>query len=133
MNTAKPLPASLSMNSLGQIAERYEKLKRSDAQFRDALPLPDVAEAKCRPELGLAQVAATCLEAYSARPALAERATRLVSDPATGRTRREHLKRYESVSYGELWGRARALAALWRQRGADGLRANDPLCIIAFA
>ncbi len=133
MNTAQPLPALLSMNSVDHIRERFEALKTSDAQFRDALPLASVAEAKCRPELGLAQVLATCLEAYAARPALAERATRFVTDPATGRTRCEQLKRYESVSYAELWERARALAAFWYQRGAQGLRANDFLCIIAFA
>ena len=133
MNSAQPLPALLSMNSVDHIRERFETLKKNDAQFRDTLPLASVAEAKCRPELGLAEVVATCLEAYSARPALAERATRFVTDPATGRTRCEQLKSYESVSYAELWERARALAALWYQRGAQGLRANDFLCIIAFA
>ena len=85
MNTAQPLPALLSMSSVDHIRERFETLKQSDAQFRDALPLASVAETKCRPELGLAQVVATCLEAYAARPALAERATRWVTDPATGR------------------------------------------------
>jgi len=121
------------MSSVDQVAERFEALKRSDTQFCNALPLPAVAEAKCRPELGLAQVASTCMEAYSTRPALAERAARLVTDPATGRTRREHLKSYHSVSYQELWDRARALAAFWHQRGAGGVRADDHLCIIAFA
>jgi fatty acid CoA ligase FadD9 len=133
MNTAQPLPALLSMSSVDHIRERFETLKQSDAQFRDALPLASVAETKCRPELGLAQVVATCLEAYAARPALAERATRWVTDPATGRTRYEHLESYRSVSYAELWERSRALAALWYEREADGLRANDFLCIIAFA
>ena len=134
MNTSvKPLPAVLSMSSRDQLAERIEALNRSDAQFRDAAPSPTVAEAKCRPELGLAQIASTCMQAYAARLALAERAVRLVTDPVTGRTRREHLKSFEGVTYRELWDRARALATFWYRRTADGLRADDRLCIIAFA
>lgn len=37
-----------------QIATRVKELTASDAQFRDALPIPAVSEAKIRPELGLA-------------------------------------------------------------------------------
>ena len=66
------------------LAARVKELTASDPQFRAALPLPSVNEAKLRPELGLAQIAALVMEAYAERPALAQRATELVTDPATG-------------------------------------------------
>ena len=116
-----------------QIAARVKELTASDPQFRAALPLPAVNEAKLRPELGLAQIAALVMEAYADRPALAQRATELVTDPATGRTTRQQLKRFETVSYRELWSRARALANVWHHDAARPLRANDFLCILAFA
>ena len=54
-----------------QIAARIKELTEKDAQFREALPHPAVNEAKVRPELGLAQIAALVMEAYADRPALA--------------------------------------------------------------
>ncbi len=115
------------------IATRMKELVASDEQFRAALPLATVNEAKLKPELGLAQIMATCLEAYADRPALGQRATELVTDPATGRKTRQLLKRFETVSYSELWGRIRALASFWNQDTERALKANDLMCIIAFA
>jgi len=112
---------------------RLKELIASDAQFRAALPLAPVNAAKLRPGLGLAQVVATCMEAYAGRPALGQRASLLVTDPATGRTTRQLLKDFETVSYREVWSRARALANVWHHDEARSLRANDRLCIIAFA
>jgi len=116
-----------------QIAARIKELTEKDAQFREALPHPAVNEAKVRPELGLAQIAALVMEAYADRPALARRATELVTDPATGRRTRQMLKRFETITYRQLWSRARALANVWHQDAARRLRANDLLCILAFA
>lgn len=53
------------------------------------------------------------MDAYADRPALAQRATALVTDAATGRKTRQHLQRFETVSYRELWSRARSLANCW--------------------
>ena len=121
------------LSPVQQVAARVKELTASDPQFRAALPLPSVNEAKLRPELGLAQIAALVMEAYAERPALAQRATELVTDPATGLTIRQQLKRFETVSYRELWSRARALANVWHHDAARPLRANDFLCILAFA
>lgn len=115
------------------IAARIKKLTATDAQFRNALPIAAVNEAKLRPELGLAQIAALIMEAYVDRPALAQRATELVTDPATGRSAPRTLRRFETVTYRELWSRARALASVWHHDEDRHLRANDRLCIIAFA
>ncbi|MDR2188136.1 MAG: thioester reductase domain-containing protein [Azonexus sp.] len=115
------------------VAARIKELAASDEQFRAALPNPMVNEAKLKPELGLAQIMATCMEGYANRPALGQRATELVTDPATGRAIRRLLKCYETLSYAELWSRARSLAAFWHHDQTRALHANDLIGIIAFA
>jgi fatty acid CoA ligase FadD9 len=116
-----------------QTSARIAELAAADAQFRAAMPIQSVNEAKLRPELGLAQIAALVMEAYAERPALAQRATELVTDRATGRTTRRLLRRFDTITYRDLWSRARALATAWYQDPEKPLRANDFLCILAFA
>ena len=115
------------------LAERIKTLMEQDEQFRQAMPLSSINDAKVNPELGLAQTIALCMEGYSDRPALAQRATELVTDPDTGRVIRRLLPRFDTLSYGELWARARALASYWHHDAPQQLRANDFLCVIAFA
>ncbi|HSV47726.1 MAG TPA: carboxylic acid reductase [Ramlibacter sp.] len=115
------------------VADRMKALMVGDAQFRAAVPLPAVAEAKSRPELNLAQITAVVMEGYADRPALAQRATRLVTDPASGRRSLELLDVFQSLSYRELWSRARALAGVWHHDADRSLRADEFLCILAFA
>src|SRR6188472_3483298 len=107
------------------MSERFDRLVESDAQFRAALPDVAVDQQRARPELGLAQVVAVCMEGYGDRPALAERVTRAVSDPATGRVTREPLDRFETITYRELWARACALSSWWHERGENGLWADE--------
>lgn len=120
-------------NTRAFVPARMKELAATDAQFRAALGDPAVNAAKLRPGLGLAQIVASCLEGYGGRPALGRRAAEIVTDPATGRTVRRLLSHFETLSYRELWDRARALAALWHHGGERALRADDLLCIIAFA
>ena len=115
------------------VADRVKALMDHDAQFRGAMPLPSINEAKMSPELGLAQIVALCMEGYADRPALAQRATEWVIDPATSRTERSLLPQFETITYRELWSRARALASLWNHDEGRLLRANDLVCVIAFA
>ena len=115
------------------VAARIKELATTDSQFGAALPLPAVNAAKLRPDLGLAQIVAACMEAYAGRAALGERAAELLTDPASGRTTRQLLGHFDTVSYRELWSRARALAGFWHYDDHRSLRANDLLCIIAFA
>jgi hypothetical protein len=42
-------------------------------------------------------------------------ARELVLEPATGRTTTRLLPSFETISYGDLWTRVRALAAAWRR------------------
>jgi len=115
------------------VGDRVKALMAGDAQFRASVPLPAIAEAKSRPELNLAQIAAVVMEGYAERPALAQRATRLVTDSQTGRRSLELLDSFQSLTYRDLWSRARALAGVWRQDGDRSLRADEFLCILAFA
>ena len=64
--TTERVPLTMTVGgSAGQIAARVKELTASDPQFRAALPIPSVNEAKLRPELGLAQIAALIMEAYA--------------------------------------------------------------------
>lgn len=115
------------------LAERMKHLLASDAQFRATLPLPAVDEARFAPGLNLAQTVAAAMEGYAERPALMQRATQPVTDPATGRCSLEMLSSFRSITYGELWSAARALASVWHHDEQRSLRADEFLCILAFA
>ena len=67
------------------------------------------------------------LTGYADRPALAQRASQLVS--TAGRSRLELLARYESLSYRELWQRMRALANCWLDAG---FAADDFVATLGF-
>jgi fatty acid CoA ligase FadD9 len=54
-----------------------------------------------RPGLGLPQLVQTVMEGFADRPALRQRAVRLVKDPDTGRTAAELLLRFETITYRE--------------------------------
>ncbi|SEJ89274.1 fatty acid CoA ligase FadD9 [Paraburkholderia diazotrophica] len=129
----KIVSGNVGASGKNQFADRIAGLAAHDQQFRDALPIPDVNEAKLRPGLGLAQIVAVCLEGYANRPALAQRASSLVADPATGRVDLRLEPTFETITYRELWSRARALANTWYYSESSSLRANDLLCVIAFA
>jgi len=126
-------PSSLIGKPGEFVANRIKELTATDAQFRAALPKPNIGADKLRSDLGLAQLVELVMEGYAERPALGVRATELVTDPASGRSARRLLDQFETVSYGELWKRASALGAFWHHDATRPLRANDLMCIIAFA
>ncbi|HSW20155.1 MAG TPA: AMP-binding protein, partial [Ramlibacter sp.] len=115
------------------VGDRVKALMAGDAQFRAAVPLSAIVEAKAPPELNLAQIAAVVMEGYANRPALAQRATRLVTEPVSGRRSLELLDSFQALTYSELWSRARALAGIWHHDADRSLRADEFLCILAFA
>lgn len=110
--------------------DRLARLRAEDPQIRNSAPLPAVAEAKCQPGLRLAQLVQMIMEGYAERPALGQRARELVSDPVSGRKSLALLPRFETISYRELWARARAVATTWHH---DGVVAGDFVCILGFA
>ncbi|MFI9272808.1 carboxylic acid reductase [Kitasatospora sp. NPDC052896] len=109
---------------------RSTHLYATDAQFRDAAPLDAVAEAIRRPDLPLADLVATVMEAYADRPALGERATEQVTDPETGRTTLRLLQRFDTLTYGELWERVGAVASEWRHHPEQALGPGDFVALL---
>src|SRR5580658_8005143 len=88
-------------------AERLERLRAEDAQFRNSSPLDVVSAAKRQPGLRIAQVVQIVMEGYADRPALGQRARELVTDRVSGRRTSRLLPRFDTMTYRELWARAR--------------------------
>lgn len=80
----------------------------------------------------LAQLIATLLRVYEERPALGQRAYELIRDPATGRTARRHLPRFETISYGQLRARVEALSCAWRHHDQAPVRTGEFVCLLGF-
>ena len=108
------------------------ELSACDQQFRDAEPVAEVSAAAREPGLRLAQTVATIMEGYADRPALGERSTELVVDPASGRTSLRLRGGFETISYRELWTRVRAIAAEWRNHDQRPLAAGDVVALLGF-
>jgi fatty acid CoA ligase FadD9 len=114
-------------------ARRIELLYSSDPQFRAGEPTQEVIGAARRPGLRLAQILQTLVEGYEDRPALGQRARELVIDPATGRTITRLLPSFETISYGDLWTRVRAVASAWRRDGTAPMNPGDFVATVGFA
>ncbi|MFV8052425.1 carboxylic acid reductase [Mycobacterium sp. 48b] len=112
-----------------QLASRIADLTATDPQFAAAIPSDTVTAAVDVPGLLLPEIVETVLQGYSERPALGERALEFVADPATGRTTARLLPRFDTISYGQLADRVRALAAALH---ASGVAAGDRVAILGF-
>ena len=108
------------------------ELYASDQQVRDAVPLEEITAAIRQPGTPITRLVATVMEGYADRPALGERATELVTDPATGRTSLRLLPRFDTVSYGQLWARAGAVAAEWHHDSRHPLSAGEFVGVLGF-
>ncbi|MFK8843901.1 carboxylic acid reductase [Streptomyces sp. Ac-502] len=75
--------------------------------------------------MSLAELVTTVMEGYADRPALGERATEPVIDPDTGRTTLRLLKRFDTISYGELWERVGAVASEWQRHPDHAVSRGD--------
>src|SRR6202034_3688512 len=126
-------PSGSSDNRAERRAHRVAQLYASDPQFRAAEPIPEVIDAARRQGLRLPEVIETLVEGYADRPALGQRARELVLDPATGRTAMRLLPTFETISYGDLWTRVRAVAAAWRRDETPSVNPGDFVATIGFA
>ena len=113
----------------GRLTRRIQELYASDPQFAAARPDEAVWAAVERPGLRLSQLVQTVMEGYADRPALGQRAVRLVEDPETGRTTAELLPRFETITYREMWERAGAIASAWVNKP---VRPGDRVCVLGF-
>jgi fatty acid CoA ligase FadD9 len=128
------IAGSSQMTAAGgdRIGARIAALAADDAQFRDSASAEAVVAAKRRPGLRLAEVVRTVMEGYADRPALGRRARELATDAASGRTTLRLAPRFETLTYAELWRRARATASEWHHHEAHPVRAGDFVCILGF-
>lgn len=110
----------------------YSGLCRTDPQVAAAVPQPGVLDAALRPELSLAQTVAVFMEAYADRPAVGERVTELVEDPATGVTEQRLTRGFATITYRELWESAGAIAAAWRHDERVPVRTGDFVATLGF-
>jgi fatty acid CoA ligase FadD9 len=118
---------------------REERLERriadvyaNDRQFADARPSWPISAAIGQPGLRLPQIVRTVMEGYADRPALAQRAIQLVTDPQTGRTSVDLLPRFETTSYRELWDRVGAVATALAGGPSPLVRPGDRVCVLGF-
>lgn len=126
MSHSRPPAAELDART----DRRNAHLSATDAQFRDTVPLDAVTEAIRRPGLPLAALVATVMKGYADRPALGERATEPVTDPETGRTTLRLLKRFDTLTYGELWERVGAVASEWRHHPEHAMGPGDLVAVL---
>ena len=114
------------------LADRIVALRATDPEFAAAVPSPAVAADMQRADGNLVATITAAMLGYVERPALAQRARRIVTDPGTGRASVELLPRFEFLSYAQLWQRVTALAGSWRAGVSGGLRVGNFVAVLGF-
>ncbi|MFI5778662.1 carboxylic acid reductase [Nocardia sp. NPDC051570] len=114
-----------------ELGQRVADLIARDEQVRKAEPIEAISTAIAREDMPIAQIVATVLAGYADRPALGERAVEYVTDES-GRRRARVLRRFDTVTYGELWRRVRALASAWHHDPQHPTRTGDFVAILGF-
>jgi fatty acid CoA ligase FadD9 len=112
---------------------RIAEMCSSDQQFIAARPRAAVAATMNQPDLQLHQIVRATMEGYADRPALGQRAVEFVCDPVTRRTCVRLLSRFDTITYGELWKRARAVAAALSNTVSGQVRFGDRVCMLGFS
>lgn len=110
---------------------RLQKLSTTDPELIAATPDPKVTEAIKNPDLSYRQIIATVLEGYSDRPALGSRSYTLDTD-ADGRTVRNYLRQFDTITYRELRQQIEGIANLWRHHPEHRAAPGDNIAFIAF-
>ena len=123
------VPTDMGQEALWRL---IEALTATDAQLAAARPDPAVAAAISAPGLRLPEVVQAALQGYRDRPALGQRSVEYRSDPLTGRSSIELLPTMTTISYGELWERVGALAAVLAGPSGGGVRPGDRVCVLGF-
>ncbi|MEB3033651.1 carboxylic acid reductase [[Mycobacterium] nativiensis] len=109
-------------------AGRVAELAATDPQFAAAQPDPAVVAA-VEEHKSLAPLVRAVLAGYADRPALGQRAVEFVADPVTGRTVAQLQPRFDTISYGELAERVRAVGAALV---AGAVRPGDRVAVLGF-
>ncbi|MGK8524079.1 carboxylic acid reductase [Nocardia asteroides] len=110
---------------------RIARLYAEHDDLRAATPRAEVTRRMREPGAGLARIVETAMLGYADRPALGQRARELRTD-GTGRTALTLLPWFDTITYGELWDRVRAVAAAWHGDARNPVRAGDFVAILGF-
>jgi fatty acid CoA ligase FadD9 len=112
---------------------RLQKLLAEDRQYAATMPRAEIGAAKLQPGMRLAQVIEIVMEGYADRPAIGQRVRELVTDRVSGRTTLQLLNRFETHTFGELWGQIRAAASDWHHDPASPVKPGDFIAVLGFA
>ncbi|MCV7075334.1 carboxylic acid reductase [Mycobacterium szulgai] len=112
-----------------RLAARIAHLYATDEQFAAAKPSDAITRAVERPEMPLLQIIQTVMEGYADRPALAQRAVQVSTDPNTGRQTQQLLPHFETLTYRDLWDRAGAFAIA----SSTEVGVGDCVCLLGRA
>lgn len=115
-----------------RLQRRIAQLFADDEQIKAARPIEAVAAAMREPEKRMTEVVATAMAGYADRPAVGQRAFEVVTDEATGGQSVRLLPRFETITYGELWRRAGAVATAWQNDPEKPLHAGDFVALLGF-
>ncbi len=127
------IPALGSAGSAAATEEsRGTALCAVDPQLDRARPVEAITAAIWQPGLSLTGVLTTIMEGYADRPAVGERAREVTRDLVTGRSSLRLLPRFDTLTYGELWSRVRAVVADWRLDSAAPVGVGDFVAILGF-
>lgn len=118
----------LTGNDIEKLLAKVRDLLANDAEFRAALPEASVSKAILEEGIGLGGLIQTVCEGYRDRPALGQRATERTS--AGGRSHRNLLEHFETITYGELLRRVTALAAALSE---SPVRSGDRVATLGFS
>ncbi|MFE9577898.1 carboxylic acid reductase [Nocardia sp. NPDC006044] len=115
-----------------RLQRRIAQLFADDEQVKAARPIEAVAAAMREPGRRMSEVVATAMAGYADRPAVGQRAFEVVADDTTGATSVRLLPRFETITYGELWRRAGAVATAWQGDPEKPLRSGDFIALLGF-
>lgn len=115
--------------SVEQAYERHvAEVLGGHPELQALMPQKPVSDAVNEPGLTLIEVIRRLVDGYRDRPALGQRQSTLVTDE-NGATAAQLESRFSTITYGELWERAEAIAAAWHEQG---IRDGDFVAILGF-
>jgi fatty acid CoA ligase FadD9 len=113
--------------------KKFTRLVETDPQVRDALPIDDIAALAADADVPIGRILETIMDRYADRPAIGMRRHEAWTEPATGETVRRLLPEFQTMTYGELWDVASAIASEWVGDPDDPYSPGDFVTILGFS
>jgi len=112
--------------------KRLAALSKSDSELARLFPDEEVREKALKKGLTLDRVIGVILDGYAGRPAMGERRYEVVIDEKSDKQIRKYMPAYDTIIYGELHYRIKAIAMAWRSQESCRVKPNDFVLIIGF-